>query len=85
MANVTSYPLEGDGLVHHLFYYLWMKDELDCGAQNVAIPDTVVYKYRQPCFWFFTSKDGSLKKKNRANVSNAKIEVRMAPAARQCC
>jgi hypothetical protein len=78
MANVTSFPLEGDGLVQNLFYYMWMKDELDCGIHNVSIPDTVVYKYRQPCFWFFTSKDGSIKKKNRANISNAKIEVRVA-------
>ena len=62
-----------------LFSYLWQRDELGCGASNVSIPDTIVFRHRQPAFWFFTSKDGSLKRRNRANVTNAKIAVRPPP------
>jgi hypothetical protein len=59
-----------------MYHLLWSKDELSCGVKGVAIPDTIVYRHRQPAAWFFTSKFGDLKKKNRANVSNAKVEVR---------
>ena len=69
----THYPLTGAGLVENLFYYLWRKDELNNGP-SINIPDTVVYKFRQPAFWFFTAKDGRVKRKLKHNLTAAKIE-----------
>lgn len=73
MASILSFPLEGDGIIENLYHYLWTKDELDSGP-NINIPDTVVYRYRQPAMWFFTSSDGSIKKKNKSNLVNVRIE-----------
>lgn len=73
MSSVTSFSLDGDGLVENLFHYLWAKDELDCGPVGINLPDTVIYRYRQPSFWYFTGKSGKLKRKNRGNLSNANI------------
>lgn len=73
MSALTNFPLEGDGIIENLFYYLWCKDELDNGPQ-INIPDTIIYKYRQPAFWYFTAKDGSFKRKNKGNLVNVRIE-----------
>lgn len=73
MANIHNLPLEGDGIAENLYQYLWTKDELDDGPR-LCIPDTIVYKYRQPAAWYFTSVDGSIKKKNKANLINVRIE-----------
>ena len=35
--------------------------------------DTIVYKYRQPAYWYFMSVDGSIKMKQQKNITNAKI------------
>lgn len=73
MASSLTYPLAGDGLIDNLYYYLWCKDELDNGPR-MHLPDTVVYRYRQPAYWFFTARDGSIKKKSKFNVVNVRIE-----------
>ena len=65
--------LEGDGIVENLFHFLWYKDDLDQGPQ-INIPDTVIYKFRQPAYWYFTAKDGSIKKKSKYNLSSVQIE-----------
>ena len=66
MSAFSNYPLEGDGVIENLFYYLWCKDELDNGPK-IRIPDTVIYKYRQPAVWYFTSLSGQIKKKSKYN------------------
>jgi hypothetical protein len=68
-------PLAGDGVITNLFHYLWQKDELDCRVEGVSIPDTIVYRHRQANNWYFTASDGAIKRKHKANVTNAKIEV----------
>jgi len=73
MSALTNFPLEGDGIIENLFYYLWCKDELDCGPK-INIPDTIIYKYRQPAFWYFTAKDGNIKRKHKGNLVNVRIE-----------
>ncbi|CAK9085349.1 Small glutamine-rich tetratricopeptide repeat-containing protein beta [Durusdinium trenchii] len=71
--SLSSLPLEGDGMVENLFHYLWCKDELDAGPV-INIPDTVIFKFRQPAYWYFTSKSGEIKKKSRYNLTNIRIE-----------
>jgi hypothetical protein len=73
MSALANFPLEGDGIIENLFYYLWCKDELDHGPA-INIPDTIIYKYRQPAFWYFTAKDGTVKRKNKGNLVNVRIE-----------
>ena len=83
MSQFSNYPLEGDGLIEHLFYYLWMKDELDQGPV-INIPDTIIYKYRQPAFWYFTANNGQVKRKSKYNLLNAKIEETFTRNKRGC-
>ena len=72
-SSFSNYPLEGDGVIDNLFYYLWMKDELDQGPK-INIPDTIIYKYRQPAYWYFTAKNGQVKRKSKYNLMNVRIE-----------
>ena len=50
-----------------------MKDELDQGPK-INIPDTIIYKYRQPAYWYFTAKNGQVKRKSKYNLMNVRIE-----------
>lgn len=70
----TPLPLEGDGLVDNLLYFLWSKDDFG-GGPRVFVPHTVIFKLSQPSAWYFTSlRSSKIKKKSRANLTNAQIE-----------
>jgi hypothetical protein len=68
----SGFNLVQDGFVDGIYHFLWQKiSQQSC--PNVSIPDTVVYKYRQPAYWYFMSVDGSIKMKTQKNITNAKI------------
>lgn len=73
MENNAPKPLEVDGISEEFFNLLWSKDELNFGP-SINIPDTVIFKYGQPVTWYFTASNGKIKKKNRNNLLNARIE-----------
>ena len=70
------FPLEGDGCVVSLFHYIWSKNQFKKSCPLVNVPDTIVYKYRQPAYWYFTSRDpaGGVKMKNKQNLGNVRVE-----------
>ena len=68
----SGFNLVQDGFVDGIYHFLWQKiSQQSC--PNVSIPDTVVFKYRQPAYWYFMSVDGSIKMKTQKNITNAKI------------
>ena len=75
MANDPQqlFTLTSDGISLEFFNLLWTKDELNFGPA-INIPDTIVYKMGTPANWFFTSSNGKIKRKNRQNLMNARIE-----------
>jgi hypothetical protein len=74
MENTTApRTIEVDGISEEFFHLLWSKDELNFGP-SIHIPDTVIFKYGQPVTWYFTASNGKIKKKNRNNLLNARIE-----------
>ncbi|OQR93738.1 hypothetical protein ACHHYP_02317 [Achlya hypogyna] len=73
MEHEANWALQGDGLVENLFYYLWCKDEFG-GGPSLLIPDTIIYKFTQPAYWYFTSKSGKVKKKSKTSLANVQIE-----------
>ena len=78
-------PIEGDGVLEGLYQYLWEKDKLERGPIGVSVPDTVVFLHRTPAAWYFTSsRDGLIKRKNRANLTLEKIEESFLDAAGSC-
>ena len=72
-SDEAKYNLTDDGASHEFFELLWTKDELNFGP-SINIPDTIIFKSSQPTCWYFTARNGRIKKKNRQNLINARIE-----------
>jgi len=79
----TLHTLHGDGVSEHFFELLWTKDELNFGP-SVNIPDTIIFRYGKPTHWYFTGVDGKMKKKNKQNLLNVRIEEAMTKRALGC-
>ena len=65
MSQGLNMELQGDGLIENLYHYLWSKDSLFKRSPQINIPDTLVYRYEQPAFWYFTSRQ----KQDQSNQS----------------
>lgn len=75
-AEFEVNPLtDADGCVELLYNFLWRKNAAGTTCPGLNVPDTVVYKYRQAAYWFFTSakERGVLKRKNKINVVNNNV------------
>jgi hypothetical protein len=66
--------IEGDGLINNFFQLIWEKQEKDKGLRGFHLPDTIIYKYQQPRAWFFTSKEGYIKKRRKESLNTKTIE-----------
>lgn len=66
--------LDGDGVSGRLYEILWKRDLLSDTSLAVRIPDTVVFKYNVPSLWYFTSVDGTIKRKSKAKCTCEHIE-----------
>ncbi|CAK9047069.1 Calpain-type cysteine protease DEK1 (Phytocalpain DEK1) (Protein DEFECTIVE KERNEL 1) (ZmDEK1) [Durusdinium trenchii] len=60
--------LQGDGVNRQLFELIWKKDLLSQQSITLRIPDTIVFKYNCPSVWYFTSVDGTIKRKHKAKL-----------------
>ena len=66
--------LEGDGVIENIYHFLWTKDTIFNTDPYIIIPQTILYKYQKPCYWYFTSViDGKLKKKSSGKVNSTHI------------
>ena len=46
-----------------LFYHIWKKNSTtETSCPCVIIPDTVIFRWAQPFFWYFTNEQGVLRK-----------------------
>ena len=42
-----------------LFFHLWKKNpDTNSSCPGVFVADTIIYRWAQPYFWYFTAKDG---------------------------
>lgn len=80
--RLTREGLEGDGIASRLFELLWKRDLLSDSSVSLRIPDTVIFKHNVPTLWYFTSVDGTIKRKTKAKVTNGHIlkEFRRRPS-----
>lgn len=67
--HVTRAGLKGDGVGDRLFELLWKRDLFSDSALALRIPDTVIFRYSAPAVWYFTSVDGTIKRKTKAKVN----------------
>ena len=66
--------LEGDGVIDNIYHFLWTKDTIFNSDPSVYIPQTILFKYQKPCYWYFTSVvDHKLKKKNSSKLNKENI------------
>lgn len=65
--------IEGDGVAVQLFELLWKRDLRSHSSLTVSIPDTVVFRFDFVSGWYFTSVDGTVKRKTRAKLTNDSI------------
>eukprot|EP00930_Biecheleria_cincta_P096757 TRINITY_DN88551_c0_g1_i1.p1 TRINITY_DN88551_c0_g1~~TRINITY_DN88551_c0_g1_i1.p1 ORF type:complete len:837 (+),score=141.65 TRINITY_DN88551_c0_g1_i1:44-2554(+) len=73
-ARITCQGLEGDGVNSRLFELLWKRDALSDASFSLRIPDTVIFKFDAPSVWYFTSVDGTIKRKHKTKLNEEHIE-----------
>eukprot|EP00429_Kryptoperidinium_foliaceum_P016447 CAMPEP_0176043216 /NCGR_PEP_ID=MMETSP0120_2-20121206/21445_1 /TAXON_ID=160619 /ORGANISM="Kryptoperidinium foliaceum, Strain CCMP 1326" /LENGTH=489 /DNA_ID=CAMNT_0017376623 /DNA_START=84 /DNA_END=1550 /DNA_ORIENTATION=+ len=73
MIDHARVSMEGDGVASQLFELLWKKDMTSGLSIDLRIPDTVLYKFNAPTVWYFTSVDGSIKRKRKEKVNSERI------------
>ena len=86
-AGLRRDDLERDGCVLALYRYLWLKNASGKTCPNVYVPDTVLYKYYQPAYWYFTSREKSaqIKQKHKHNVCSANIAAKFGEVGDSGC
>lgn len=62
-----------DSILHTFFQILWEKARSRRTLGGVRIPDTVVFSHSRVADWYFTSKDGSIRKKGHLKLSSANV------------
>ena len=61
---------EHEGCIVQMWTWLHAKHPVtNEGCANVRLPDTIVYKYRQPCVWYFSDRNGNLRRKKRDGMT----------------
>ncbi|CAG9334959.1 unnamed protein product [Blepharisma stoltei] len=59
------------GFTEWLLFHLWKQNEstgLCC--PNVLLPETVIYRYAKPFFWYFSTESGELLRKSKTRVNH---------------
>lgn len=67
-----------DSILHTFFQILWEKARSHRTLNNVRIPDTVVFSHSRVADWYFTSKDGIIRKKGHMKLSSANVIEQLA-------
>ena len=62
--------LGDDGFVENIFHLLWTKGgHVYKNLTQINLPDTIIFKFEQPQFWYFTSKNGEILKKSKKSLN----------------
>ena len=63
------------GHTEWLLFHLWKRnDKTGRSCPNILIPDTIIYRWSYPYFWYFTSSEGEIMRKSRARVTHKYIQ-----------
>ena len=68
--------MHSEGILGTFFSILWYKGVGKRMHQltGINIPDTILYLYSKPLHWYFSSKNGEIKKKARSRLNSKHIE-----------
>ena len=57
-----------------LFYHIWRKNEQTRkSCPHVLIPDTVLFRWAQPFFWYFMNQDGQICRKKKDKITSKEL------------
>eukprot|EP01062_Namystynia_karyoxenos_P021974 TRINITY_DN18401_c0_g1_i1.p1 TRINITY_DN18401_c0_g1~~TRINITY_DN18401_c0_g1_i1.p1 ORF type:complete len:574 (+),score=192.11 TRINITY_DN18401_c0_g1_i1:75-1724(+) len=76
-----------DGVLGAFFTLLWTKQtsRRQHVLTGIYIPDTIIYQYSKPLFWYFTAKDGTVKRKLRGRLNCGYIEEQFLRHGKSAC
>ena len=58
-----------------LFFHLWKRNPItDTSCPMILIPDTIIYRWSQPFFWYFMTKSGRIGRKKREKIDLKNIQ-----------
>ena len=63
------------GICINLYNLLWMKDKVSDKHIKLNVPDTIIFKYGLPAFWFFTGKSEFYLKKSPEFLTTEAIKA----------
>ena len=67
-----------------LYFHLWKKNPVNNrSCQSILIPDTIIYRWAQPYFWYFTTKDGQILRKTKERIPIQSIEEAFSKSSKQ--
>eukprot|EP00741_Cyanophora_paradoxa_P007421 tig00001128_g7180.t1 len=69
----TIPPLKRDGVIDTLYHYLYLRSIKTGSGLKIRIPDTIVYRFRLPAYWFHTADD-QLELRDKELLKNKHIE-----------
>eukprot|EP01065_Artemidia_motanka_P026204 TRINITY_DN31123_c0_g1_i1.p1 TRINITY_DN31123_c0_g1~~TRINITY_DN31123_c0_g1_i1.p1 ORF type:complete len:525 (+),score=97.72 TRINITY_DN31123_c0_g1_i1:44-1618(+) len=77
----------GDGILGAFFTLLWTKATAKRQhlLTGIYVPDTIIYQYSKPLFWYFTAKDGTVKRKLRTRLNCGHIEEQFLKHGKSAC
>ena len=56
-------------LTEWLFYHLWKKNPTTkTSCPSILIPDTVIFRWASPLFWYFTTNQGTIARKGKDKI-----------------
>ena len=68
-----------------LFFHLWKKDpETAFSCPGLYIAETILFRWAQPYFWYYTSKDGTLVRKTKEKVLLQHVAESFTTAVPKC-
>ena len=79
MAGKTGqghYFLSGEGLIDSIYHLFWAIDNVQNSKLKINVPETVIYRYGNPYYWYFTDKENIIRKKTTLNLTKANIKER---------
>ena len=61
--------------IEWLFFHLWKKNPMTLKhCPGINIPDTILYRWSQPKYWYRTSQDGEIQRFTKEKITAQKIE-----------
>ena len=57
-----------------LYFHLWrVNSKTGTSCPGIILTDTIIYRWAQPFYWYYTDEDGQIIRQSNKNISNSKI------------